>query len=47
VREPEGQVFFGRAGQVHDAGLAGAVLDYAVVGLIVEQKAAVSHGKVL
>jgi hypothetical protein len=44
VGEVEGEVFFGRCGEIDDPGLAGAAFYFAVVGSVVEKEAAVFHG---
>ena len=43
--EAKGEVFFGSGGEVDDPGLAVAIFDCAVVGLVFEEEAAVFHGK--
>ncbi len=42
-----GQVFLGSGGEAHDPKLARAIFDRAVVGLVFEEKAAVSHAEIL
>jgi hypothetical protein len=42
-----GQVFFGSGHQAHDPRLARAIFNSAVVGLVFEEKAAVSHAEIL
>src|ERR1039458_8277535 len=43
IFQSKSQVFFGSAGKIHNPRLAGAIFDSAVVGLILEAKAAVFH----
>ena len=45
VGEVKGEVFFGSMDQVSDPGLTGAVFHLAIMGSIVEQEAAVFHGR--
>jgi hypothetical protein len=42
--QSKSQVFFGRAGEVHNPRLVGAIFDSPVVSLILKEKTAVFHG---